>query len=358
MKKPYMAGSILFVVVIISTLFASVEIFSRADGVVVAENSAIKISSPQAGIVEEVFVKSGQHIKKGKVIAKLTDSEIKINLENLYKELNYARNKLLVLNNIIYNKSFQTPYRPSLFQLLQEKQEDYIKEIKRLVKLYDKEKHIIESLVKKGTLPKIREISLNQKILRDKKEISKSNKDFWEKIIYDSEQQRYQIIKIKNQIKLEELKLKNTEIIAKKDSIINKVDVNEGEYVSPGQTIVEKVPNHESIKVRLLISPDDIGGISVGQKVRLQIITFNYNIFGTSNAQISYISPDAVEDTISGKYFTANCTLEQNFVIKNNKKFYLKPGMKVHASIIRGNVSAFSYFVSPVIQSFHLIGII
>ena len=128
MKKPYMAGSILFVVVIISTLFASVEIFSRADGVVVAENSAIKISSPQAGIVEEVFVKSGQHIKKGKVIAKLTDSEIKINLENLYKELNYARNKLLVLNNIIYNKSFQTPYRPSLFQLLQEKQEDYIKE--------------------------------------------------------------------------------------------------------------------------------------------------------------------------------------------------------------------------------------
>lgn len=358
MKKALLSAGIIMLCLIIGTALIQVEVYSRASGMIVPIARAVNVSVIQPGIITKIFVKKGDVVKVGTTLAKIDDEEINLRIVNLKNEYNNSKNKLYVLESLINGHKLRPPLKNSILHELSEQHFEYIEDLNDLINYHEQEKTIIDNLVKKQTLPKIRAIEINQKLLKDKKEINKAIKEFWERVVYDAEQQKALIVKLESLIRLENHMLASTVIYSRHSGVIQKLLFSEGEYISKGASFAELIPNHEKIKVKLLVSPDDIGGIKLNQKVRIQVETYNYKIFGTSDAFVSFISPDAIEDTVAGKYYSVECTLEHNYIEKNGKRFELKSGMPLFASIIRGNVSAFNYFIGPLIRSFHLIGVV
>ena len=358
MKKPLLAAGIILLCLFIGISVVDVEVFSRANGIIAPTTKAVKVGVAQPGVVTDIYVNKGEVVRKNTLLAAVDSEEIRLNIKNLKAQIKNAKHKLTILEGLIKGHKLKPPLKSTIIHDLSNQHIDYLKDLNELISFHHEEKGIIDGLVAKSTLPKIKAIEINQKLLKDKKEINKTTKEFWERVVFDAEQQRALIVRLQSLMLLDQHKLKHTKIYSNYDGIIQKINFSKGEYIARGDSFAEIIPNHEQIKAKILISPDDIGGIKVGQQVKIQVETFNYKIYGTSDAKISYISPDAIEETVTGKYYLAECTLGKNYIEKDGKKFQLKSGMPIVASIVRGHVSAFNYFIGPLIRSFHLVGVV
>ena len=101
-----------------------------------------------------------------------------------------------------------------------------------------------------------------------------------------------------------------------------------GSSVQTGQSICGISPD-STIYVEAYVSPNDIGYISVGMPVKVQITSFNYNEWGTVMGSVIYVSSDYMSDEKGNTYFKVKCKLQQKFLVmkKTGMKGYLKKGM-------------------------------
>jgi multidrug resistance efflux pump len=129
--------------------------------------------------------------------------------------------------------------------------------------------------------------------------------------------------------------LTNRVLLAPTDGeIIQSVDIQLGSILNPGLKIGEISPDGELI-ASCFVKPDDIGLISVDQKVRIQIDAFNYREWGMLPCDIINISDDMIVSEGSTAYFRIKCKPERNFLsLKNGKEAYIKKGMSFNARIV------------------------
>jgi multidrug efflux pump subunit AcrA (membrane-fusion protein) len=80
----------------------------------------------------------------------------------------------------------------------------------------------------------------------------------------------------------------------------------------------------------------DIGFIQVGQKAELKLDTFPFQKYGTIEAELSYVSPDAQEDQKIGLVYKVKLKPKRFTIRVRNKDVPLSPGMAVTAEIKRG----------------------
>ena len=331
-----------------------VEVFTRATGQIVNAESPISIGTIVSGIITDLPVKEGDLIGKNKIIAKIDNEQFSINIKNLKAEIKDNLNNIALIKNLLSEKDEYPPLKPSVLLKLSNQHKEYIKDLRKLIEFDKKEKKILDKLVSQSSLPVIKSIQITQKLMKDESEINKSIKEFWERLIFDLEAKKSRVTVLKGLLKTEEFKHRRSYIYSPKSGMISKLFFRQGEFVRSGAIIAEIIPKGEKLQIEMKVSPKDIGGIKHGQKVKIKIETFNYKIFGTSDAVISYISPRANFDGL----YMVKCNLVNNYIIKNNQRFIMKPGMNVFASVIRGEVSGFSYFVGPLIKSFHLLGVL
>lgn len=89
-KKPF---AVTMLILIISAFFLPVKLSSLGSLEVVPTDPYV-VTSPLDGVVEKIFVKSNQDVKKGEIVAKLDDTELKSNVSIFEKALEVARTQL------------------------------------------------------------------------------------------------------------------------------------------------------------------------------------------------------------------------------------------------------------------------
>jgi HlyD family secretion protein len=130
--------------------------------------------------------------------------------------------------------------------------------------------------------------------------------------------------------------------------IIQSVDIQVGSFAGPGQQVAEISPDGQLIAA-CLVSPDDIGLLNPGQKVRIQVSAFNYTEWGLLEASIIDISNDLVGDQPGAAYFRVRCQPERSWLeLKNGFRADLKKGMSFTARIIVTRRSLFNLLFDKV----------
>jgi len=115
----------------------------------------------------------------------------------------------------------------------------------------------------------------------------------------------------------------------------------EGSSLQSGQTIAVVSPD-STVYVEAYVSPNDIGYISAGMKVKVQVASFNYNEWGTLAGIVSDVSSDYMSEEQGNPYYKVKCRMDSNYLEmkKTGIKGYLKKGMtvSVHFMITRRSV--------------------
>lgn len=122
-----------------------------------------------------------------------------------------------------------------------------------------------------------------------------------------------------------------------------------GGVVNPSQQLAIIVPDDTPLIVEASLQNQDIGFVSVGQKVALKLDTFSFQRYGTLEGKVKSISPDAVQDETTG-FSTYKMKIE---VVSNKsskeKEIQLLSGMAVTSEIKTGDRQIISFFLDPLI---------
>ncbi len=123
-----------------------------------------------------------------------------------------------------------------------------------------------------------------------------------------------------------------------------------GGVVTPAQPIISIVPDGTPLIVEAMALNQDIGFIHPGQKAELKLDTFPFQKYGTIDAELSYVSPDAQEDQKIGLVYKIKLKPKRFTIRVKDKDVPIVPGMAVTVEIKTGEKRVIEFFISPFIK--------
>jgi HlyD family secretion protein len=125
-----------------------------------------------------------------------------------------------------------------------------------------------------------------------------------------------------------------------------------GGVISPGEAIMNVVPEADELVLLAQVQPKDIDEVQAGQAARIRFPAFNARTTPELTAEVTQVSADVTRpDQNTQPFYTITLTLSASEVAKlqSNK---LKPGMPAEAFIQTDARTPLSYFLKPLTDQF------
>lgn len=379
-----------------------------AQGLLVVDSNVKKLQHPTGGVVGDVRVRDGDHVKAGDVLVRLDDTQTRANLAIVSRGLDElaarrAREEaerdgldsLSFPNDLLARmadpevarvvngekKLFETRLaaRAGQKSQLRERITQLKEEISGLVtqqearatqvQWIDKELEGVRDLWSQNLVPYTRITTLERERARLEGERGQ--------LVAQSAQSRGKIAEIELQIiqvdqdmrsevgkDLAEIRAKNAELIEKKvaaEDQLKRVDLRApqdgvvlqstvhtvGGVVGPGEQLMLIVPESDVLSVEARIQPQDIDQVRLGQLAALRFTAFNQRTTPELNGEVSRISADVTQDQKTGAYYyTVRVAISQSEIARLGVT-KLIPGMPVEVFIQTNERKVMSYLVRP-----------
>jgi HlyD family secretion protein len=142
--------------------------------------------------------------------------------------------------------------------------------------------------------------------------------------------------------------LKRTTIRAPQDGIVFQSTVNTvGGVITPGETIMQIVPETDTLLVEAKVEPKDIDRVELGQPVVLRFPAFNLRTTPEINGRVVRVAADTSTDQRTGQsYYLVRISMTGD-EIKRLGDVKLTPGMPVETFIQTGERTLLAYLVKP-----------
>ena len=379
-----------------------------APGQIVVDSNVKKVQHPTGGIVGEIRVKDGSHVKEGDLLMKLDETVTRANLAVLttqIDELEARQARLgaerdgfnaiqfpatLTARAIVPGVAAAMAGERGLFEArrtaiggqkaqLTEKLAQLRNQIRGLEAqiaskqaqsvLIKKELGGVEQLFKQQLVPLQRLTVLQREAARLEGEeglyistIAKTKGQITETelqiISLDDTMRKEVATELREaQGKIGELterkvaaedQLKRVDIRAPQSGIVHQMTAHTvGGVVTPAEPIMLIVPQADELVVEAKVSPQDIDQVRVSQRVKLRFTALHQATTPELTAQVSRVAADLSKDQQTGAtYYIARVTLPPSELAKLGGKDLL-PGMPVEAYIQTGDRTALSYLFKP-----------
>ncbi|QKG72226.1 HlyD family type I secretion periplasmic adaptor subunit [Erythrobacter mangrovi] len=140
-----------------------------------------------------------------------------------------------------------------------------------------------------------------------------------------------------------------TAIRAPMSGKVNRVLVTTvGGTVASGMPVAEIVPSDDSLYVEVMVRPNDIGNVGLGQRARVEITAYNSAVFGSLEGFVTSISPDAVQNDDGESFYTVEVQTDQALKGPDGKPLRIGPGMIANVSLKGEKRSILSYLFTPI----------
>jgi HlyD family secretion protein len=375
-----------------------------ASGQVVVEGNVKKVQHPTGGVVSKLLVKDGDHVNAQDLLIKLDDTATRANLaiaENNAIELAIRKARLVAeleskpefaLPEVL-QQQFDNPQIASIFEretsVLKSKlssmtsqkgqlaervnqlQEEVIGQQRQLdakaeeasiaaqqldavLKLQEQNlapKQHLNDLRREAARQRGEQGSIQANIAQIKGKIAETQLQIIQidqdhlteagKELSDTESKLAE--SIQRRIEMQDL-LNKTEIRAPQKGVVYELTVHApGSVVGQGETIMNIVPEDETLAVEAKISPTDIDQIFVGQKADLRFTAFSQRTTPLAFGEVQFVSPDLITDQRSGASYYAS----RIRVVSGAEQLKLLPGMPAEAFIKTGDRTVLSYIAKP-----------
>ncbi len=142
--------------------------------------------------------------------------------------------------------------------------------------------------------------------------------------------------------------LDHVEIRAPVTGVVHQLAVHTiGGVVSPGEVLMEIVPENDELQVEAHLQPHDIDQARVGQKARVRFSAFNQRTTPALEGQVVFISPDIAQDAKNGAAFYRVRVALSPDEIGRLGGLQLVPGMPSEVFLQTGSRTMLSYLFKP-----------
>jgi multidrug resistance efflux pump len=331
-RKIYWIVLIAVTITLCSLPFVYVDVSVQDSGVIRPVVEKTEIIASITEFVDSIYIKEGQKVKQGDTILIFQRLVPDSRIDYQQKRLSDFEEHLNDLRYLVRGKTpnpFKSKTRQQEYLLFIKQKNEYQINLSKTEKDYERNKNLYEKGIIAG------------------EEYEKYKYDYDKAKIELSALQENQISKWQNELNeysnlYEEMKAAMNQELKNKDSYIlispvnGTIDQFTGIYknsnIQAGSRIAVISPD-STIYAEIYVSPRNIGYISVGMPVNIQIGSFNYNEWGIIHGQVMEISSDFLTNSgDNALYYKVKCSLENNYLVrKNGIKGDLKKGMPVAA---------------------------
>jgi HlyD family secretion protein len=379
-----------------------------ASGTFVVDSYVKKIQHPTGGVVGELLVKEGQQVQAGDVLIRLDATQVKANLGIVSKrldELNAREARLeaerddketIAFPPLLLDRAAQPEVaramqgEVNLFQSRRQTREGKKAQLGERIKEYE---HQITGLktqetaythgitVRESELTNLRDLlakgitsvqRLNE-LERDKAQLEA----YRGQVVAGQAQaagsiaeSRLQVLQVDQDLKTEvtgdlrdtqaqlgefserkiaaEDQLRRINMITPQDGLVHNLTVHTiGGVISPGEAVMEIVPNDDRLALEAHIRPQDIHDIRLGQRAVLRLTAFNLRTTPELNGTVSQVGADLTEEQRTGtSYYVVRIAVPPEELARI-ATLKLVPGMPAEALVQTSERTALSYLVKP-----------
>lgn len=125
-----------------------------------------------------------------------------------------------------------------------------------------------------------------------------------------------------------------------------------GGIAKPGESVMEVVPEEDSMLVAARVPPKDIAFIHVGQEATVRITAYDFSIYGPLEGKVVRVGADAVLDEKREPYFEVQVETKMKHVAEGNRQLPITPGMTTDTAIRTGRRTVLEYLFKPIAKTF------
>jgi HlyD family type I secretion membrane fusion protein len=408
-RRPAAVGYalIIFTFVILGgwSAFAKLDSAVTAPGSVATETNRKAVQHLEGGIISEILVKEGQWVNEGQVLFRLDPTQAQASFEVQQSQLDYllAQEARLVaerdgLDTIKWPGELSSSNRPNVeravadqlkqfaerhaslsgqVDLLKSKIEQYTKEIEGLtleregttgqLKYIEEELGDLNVLLKDSLVQKSRVLALDREKSRLEGVIGRSTADeakarsaiseadlqirqtrtkFAEDVAASILDVRQKISDVREKSRVARDVFRRLDIVAPVTGSAQNLKVfTVGGVIKAGDTLLEIVPDHDSLIIQAHISPHDMDVVSPGMLAEVRFTSFQSSVVPIISGHLKSVSRDRLLDDVTHQpYFLANVVAED---IPEAIRKRLVAGMPADLIFPTGERTVLTYLVRP-----------
>jgi len=352
----------LFLAFIWARNFSVAEV-SVGSGKVIPSAREQHIDTLGGGVLTDLYVKVGDVVKKGQVLARLDPTQSQSELGKVAAQYHAAlAQRARLMAEVEGHDSIDFPdelkdwpklraTETALFDSRRQGLKSKLKGLREQKALVNKELQITTDLQKAGAASRVQMLRLQQQVADLDLKITDAQSTY----MVGS---RGELSKADEKAKALQAELRGREEFVQRNvlrasvrGIVKQIDVNTiGGAVPPGGTVMTLVPLGDQLLVEARISPRDIAYIHPGQKATVKVTAYDYSIYGGLDGAVATISPDTVRDKVDPKlvYYPVYIRTDTNALVSDSgKKHPIVPGMVTTTEIHTGSKTVWSYLVKP-----------
>lgn len=408
--KSQMIVWVMFLVIIwliIWANYAELDKIVRGEGKVVPSTKIQVVQNLEGGIVENIFVHSGDAVQKDQILLKLDNTQFSSSYDETESQLYDLQAQAARLSAQAFGKEFKLEPRtndPEVIKMFEREQQLYENQLQhlettkhilaekikqnrsdlqeaynqftQLSKSYDllkKEIEIMQPLVKDGIASEVDLLKTQREateaysklqttensIPRLKSIIEESinkRKEAEQKFRNDAQQELNTVLAKLAQLESSktalEDRVRRTNITSPVNGTISELLVTTiGEVVQPGNDIVKIVPRDDSLVLETKILPADIGFVYPGLKAKVKFTAYDFAIYGGLEGTVEKISADTIQDEEGNSFYIARIKTDKNYLGTEKDPLYLLPGMTATVDVVVGKHTILEYLMKPIIKA-------
>lgn len=343
--------------------FCKVDEVSNGPGQVIPTLRDQKIQSRDGGILTDLYVREGQIVEKGSILAQLDPTQGESSLEESsarYRAALAAGARLRAEASGADHPDFPPELNgypqlvqseTALFNARRKNLADTLASLNSSLNYLTKQINITRSLLSSGAASQVDLL----KEERDRSDLQLKISDAQtgyqvktqeELAKADAEVKALQPVVAGRQASLNKLTLR-----APVRGIIKSLDVTTiGGVIPPNGTLMSMVPLDDQLLVEARISPRDIAFIRPGLEAKVKVTAYDYSIYGGLKGKVVTISPDTIRDEVKPEniyYRVFVLTDSDSLVNAKGKHFPIVPGMVTSTDIKTGSRTIWDYLTKP-----------
>ena len=381
--------ALFWLIALIWSSVASLEEVTRGEGRVIASSKMQIIQNLEGGIIEEIFVQTGDQVTTSQPLIKLEDIKFKSELFSIKQNKAALEANINILSaesqgiTPQFDATFETNYPELVGRELElyaarktthsESIEILEKKMKRLkvqsdaakenLNLIEREKNIVEPLVEQGVEAEMELIRIEQRmneaqsnILQVDAEIEANDaqlkaeeSNFIERAREKLQEVEKEYNNLVESLPAYEDRLARTLVRAPMNAIVNRLLVNTvGGVIQPGSPLIELVPVDDELVVEVEISPKDIAYVIVGQRASIKLTAFDFSKFGALDGYVTKVSADSLTKEDGSIWYLCQASVPVNMITTMGKSIQIQTGMVAQVDIISGEKTVLQYLIQPV----------
>lgn len=365
----WMTGAVLIAFIVWAAL-APLDVIVRGQGEMISSSRPQIIQNLEGGILAELYVKEGDQVERGQMLARLHGTQFKSEVDDIAAQVTALEIRRARLEAELAGEySFEVPFEmaeaaPEIVaserKLLEARQSDYVKSRDGAQQVLDQaseEQALLEKLLERKIVALI-------EVTRARKATADAQKRF-DEIVTQSDLERAEkysetlkeLNTLKQNLKASRDQLDRTALISPMRGVVNNLAVTTiGGVVRSGEEIMQIIPLDDELFVEAKIKPKDIAQVRMGQKATIKLSAYDYTIYGALHGDVHLVSADTFKDERSSApdgdpHYKVTVRVDMSNLTERQREIEMRPGMLATVELYTGEKTVLQYLLKPLYKS-------